>query len=220
MSGNITEVAPARCQLILIRHARTNLAGTFCGHTDPPLNAEGRAQLADLNHRLKDHCLTHIFCSDLQRARQTAESIAGRCNLQLHPLASLRELAFGSWEGLDWDQVMARDPVHAQQWLDLHPSIPAPGGEGFEDFLARIHGAMNAIAAEVQDGCAAVVTHAGVIRTFLGDLAQAQGCSADLSKCDYTSCWEVWREGWQWSLPHENHFGIGMSSDERRQMSD
>ena len=220
MSRTDTQVVSARCTLILVRHARTDLAGRFCGHTDPPLNREGLAQLADLNRRLRNYPLTHIFSSDLQRTRQTAESVAERRQLPLVQLASLRELAFGSWEGLDWDQVMARDPVYAQRWLDLHPSIPAPGGEGFEDFLHRIHGAMNAVADQVEDGCAVVVTHAGVIRTFLGDLAQLRHSPADFSKCDYTSCWEVWRQHWQWNLPPENHFSVGLSSDGRRQMSD
>jgi alpha-ribazole phosphatase/probable phosphoglycerate mutase len=220
MSRSTTKAPPARSTLILVRHAHTNLAGRFCGHSDPPLSEQGLAQLADLNQRLKNVSPTHIFCSDLQRARQTAEPIAQRCQLQPNLLASLRELAFGSWEGLDWDQVMARDPVYAQRWLDLSPSIPAPGGESFEDFLSRIHGAMNAIATEVQDGCAVVVTHAGVIRTFLGDLAQVRSSPLDFSKCDYTSCWEVWRKERQWSLPAVNHHGAGMSSDGRRQMSD
>ena len=36
----------ARCTLILVRHAHTDMAGRFCGHTDPPLSAEGLAQLS------------------------------------------------------------------------------------------------------------------------------------------------------------------------------
>ncbi len=220
MKRSSAQATATRCTVILIRHARTDLAGRFCGHTDPPLNREGLAQLADLNRRLQGRTVTHIFSSDLQRTRQTAESIAQCRNLQVFQLASLRELAFGSWEGLDWDQVMARDPVYAQQWLDLHPSIPAPEGEGFEDFLHRIHGAMNAIADQVEDGCAAVVTHAGVIRTFLGELAQLRHSPTDFSKCDYTSCWEVFRRQRQWSLPQQHHFTVGVSSDRQRLVSD
>ncbi len=220
MSSTRTPTPRPRTTLILVRHAHTELAGRFCGHTDPALSAQGLAQLSDLPRRLRTYSLTHIFSSDLQRARQTADAIAQGCNLQPNLLASLRELAFGSWEGLDWDQVMARDPVYAQRWLDLSPSLPAPEGEVFEDFLNRIHGAMNAIADQVRDGCAVVVTHAGVIRTFLGDLARQRARPIDFSKCDYTSCWEVWRDGWQWILPNENHFNAAMSSDGQRQMSD
>ncbi len=191
MSRIGTQAPVARCTLILVRHAHTDLAGRFCGQIDPPLSAQGLAQLPDLNQRLSTHSLTHIFSSDLQRTLQTAEPIAQRTKLPIQRQSSLREFAFGTWEGLDWDQVMARDSDYAQRWLDLYPSIPAPGGEHFSDFRKRIQDAMNAIAAQVQDGCAAVVTHAGVIRTFLGDLAGLRHAPSDFSEFGYTSCWEV-----------------------------
>jgi alpha-ribazole phosphatase len=190
-----------RTTLVLVRHAHTDMAGTFCGLIDPPLSDKGIAQLPALNDELASYPITHIFSSNLQRAGQTAESIAQRRGLQVRYLDLLHELAFGSWEGLNWDQVMARDPEYAERWLDLHPSVPAPGGEDFEDFLRRIQRAMTEIAAEVPNGCAAVVTHAGVIRTFLGNLARLQGAALDLTTCDYASCWEVWREAGQWRLP-------------------
>ena len=191
---------PKQCTLVLVRHAHTELAGTFCGAADPPLSAKGIAQLADLEQRLQAWPLTHIFSSGLLRARQTAESIAGRGGLQVQYLDSLRELSFGTWEGLAWEQVVARDPEYAQRWLGLHPSVPAPGGEDLADFASRITSAMTGIAAQVGNGCAAVVTHAGVIRTFLGDVAAAQGIPYDLTCCDYASCRELWRENGRWRL--------------------
>jgi broad specificity phosphatase PhoE len=200
MNRTNTQVSPARCTLLLVRHAHTDMAGHFCGHSDPPLSKQGLAQLSNLNDRLNNCSFAHVFSSDLQRARQTAEFVAKRANLQVQQLTSLRELAFGSWEGLDWDQVMARDPEYAQRWLDLYPSVPAPGGESFEDFRKRIQSAMNAVAAQVQHSCAVVVTHAGVIRTFLGDIARLRDNPADFSKYEYTSCWEVWCEEGRWSL--------------------
>ena len=142
--------SPRRPTLILVRHAHTAMAGRFCGQIDPPLSPEGLTQLPELNERLRSYSLTHIFSSDLQRARQTAESIACRHKLPVHLLASLREIAFGSWEGLNWEQVMAQDRDYAQRWLDLYPSIPPPGGEEFEHFRERIQNAMNEIATQAQ----------------------------------------------------------------------
>jgi broad specificity phosphatase PhoE len=191
----------SRSTLILVRHAHTAMAGTFCGQIDPPLSAEGMAQLAELNEKLSAHSFTHIFSSDLERARKTAEAIAARRCLSVHLLRSLREIAFGSWEGLDWDQVVAQDPAHAQRWLDHYPSLSAPGGEGLEHFRKRIRDAMDAIANQVEGGCAVVVTHAGVIRTFSGNLAR-HGSTSDF-RCDYVSCWEIWREQQQWNTLQE-----------------
>jgi alpha-ribazole phosphatase len=201
MSAIATTSSGSDCTLLLVRHAHTDMAGTFCGITDPPLSKRGLGQLAGLNDRLRPYPITHIFSSPLQRARQTAESVAQRRGLEVQSLESLHELAFGSWEGLDWDQVMARDPEHAQRWLDLHPSVPAPGGESFEDFLRRIEHAMLEVAAQAGKGCIVVVTHAGVIRTFLGKLAHDHDAVLDLTKCEYTSIWKVSRENGRWLLP-------------------
>jgi broad specificity phosphatase PhoE len=210
MGVNATITSTERCTLILVRHAHTDMAGRFCGHSDPPLSAEGLTQLPALKDDLADRHFTQIFSSDLLRTRRTAESIAEARQLQVDVQSSLREFAFGSWEGKTWDQVVALDPEYAQRWLDLYPSVPAPGGEHFNDFLARIHGAMTAIANQMQDGCALVVTHAGVIRTFLSDVATLRNTPSDFSKCDYVSCWEVWREKGQWILPAQTPAAIGV----------
>lgn len=201
MSCQTTDTAAGRSTLILVRHAHTEMAGRFCGQIDPPLSQQGIVQLADLGERLKDFSFTQVFSSDLQRARQTAESIARPRQLPVETKGALREIAFGGWEGLNWDEVMMQDAAFAQRWLDHYPSVPAPGGEDFADFRQRIHDALSEIATQVGEGTVVVVTHAGVIRTFLAELARQQHVAADFANCDYTSCWPVWREHWQWVLP-------------------
>jgi broad specificity phosphatase PhoE len=191
----------ARSTLILVRHAHTEMAGKFCGQIDPPLSTEGLAQLAKLSEKLTGHSFTHIFSSDLARTRQTAAAIASRHSLPIHLLRSLREISFGSWEGMDWDQVAAQDPAYAQRWLDHYPSIAAPGGEGLEDFRNRIRDAMDSIADQVRGGCAVVVTHGGVIRTFSGNLARRG--NPNEFRCDYVGCWKISREQQQWSTLRE-----------------
>jgi broad specificity phosphatase PhoE len=191
----------ARSTLILVRHAHTPMAGKFCGQIDPPLSTEGMAQLAELKEKLAPHRFTNIFSSDLLRTRQTAEPTAKDRNLPVQLLRSLREIAFGRWEGLDWDQVVAQDPDSAQQWLDHYPSLPAPGGEGVEPFRRRIREAMDTIADQVPGGCALVVTHAGVIRTFTGNLGR-HGNPTEFP-CQYVGCWKIWREHREWSTAHE-----------------
>lgn len=186
--------------LLLVRHAHTEIAGRFCGVSDPPLSAVGIEQLPQVNDKLVSYPLTHIFASPLQRARQTAEFIARRRNLHVSYLEVLRELAFGSWEGLDWEQVMARDPEYAQRWLANYPQVPAPRGEHFEDFRQRVQYAMRIIAGEAAGGCAVVVTHAGVIRTFLGGLTQQQTAVCNVTSCDYASVSEVRHGDGEWRL--------------------
>ncbi len=193
-----------RSRMILVRHAHTAMAGRFCGHSDPPLDEVGRTQLVDLTKRLRTNPITHVFSSDLLRARQTAEPIARMVDLEVQLLPSLREIGFGLWEGLDWSEVRAKDAEYAQKWIDAFPFLSAPEGEQFEDFRKRIQSAMDAVAEQVGNGCGVVITHGGVIRTFLWDALQLNGSEYRNLNCDYASCCEVRRDGVQWSgsVPH------------------
>lgn len=188
------------CKMVLVRHEHTDLAGTFCGHLDPPLSAHGRAQLDRLIPSLRRYPFRQVHSSDLRRARETAEAIAVPRHLPVQLSGALREISFGQWEGLSWKQIVARDPELAQRWLDEYPSVSAPGGEEFTDFFTRIQKAINDIAEEIGDGYAAVVTHAGVIRTILASVSLERDMRVDLSSCSYGSYWEIWRQQRRWVL--------------------
>ncbi len=186
-------------KLLLVRHARTELAGRFCGHSDPPLDEEGQKQLPHLNQQLSTKEFTRVFSSDLLRTRQTAESIAAPRGMEVQFRSNLREIAFGSWEGLTWDELMAREPETAQHWLDHYPNEKAPGGESFELFRSRIRQEITAIADDARGAVAVVVTHAGVIRTFLQDL-QLRNEGEGFADLGYCSVHEIVRQGSRWTL--------------------
>jgi alpha-ribazole phosphatase/probable phosphoglycerate mutase len=187
-------------RLVLIRHELTDFVGTFCGHLNPPLSARGRARLKGLAQSLSHYQFRSVYSSDLQRAIETAESIAAVRHLPIQLRPDLRELAFGQWEGLAWEQIMARDPVVAQRWMDEYPAIAAPEGEEFDYFLTRIQQAMSAIADQARGQCAAIVTHAGVIRTVLASLTLECDTPIELSHCSHGSWWDVQRQNGRWVL--------------------
>jgi broad specificity phosphatase PhoE len=78
--------------LTLIRHGETdwNLARRIQGGTDIPLNDTGRLQARDaaaaLRARLDPEQRTVVVASDLSRARETAEIIAGDLGLRVSRL--------------------------------------------------------------------------------------------------------------------------------------
>ncbi|HEX5857621.1 MAG TPA: histidine phosphatase family protein [Microbacterium sp.] len=93
--------------LTLVRHGQTdwNLARRIQGTTDVPLNDTGREQARDaaaaLRRDLEADPPAIIVASDLSRARETAEIIAGELGLsapRLYP--ELRERAYGEAEGV------------------------------------------------------------------------------------------------------------------------
>jgi alpha-ribazole phosphatase len=158
-------------RILFIRHAETEMAGRFCGHSDPDLNAQGRAQLMDLARLLSAEAIEGVYSSDLRRAQSTAQAIAAARSIPLSLRPALREIDFGQWEGLSWAQIEDRHPEYSRKWAAGYPHHPAPGGEEFDAFKARILGEVNHL---LDRGPVAVVTHAGVLRVVLQHLC---GCS-------------------------------------------
>jgi len=105
----------------LIRHGLTdwNALGRIQGHSDIPLNEEGRRQAARLAERLAVEHIhwDHMISSSLQRAHETARIIAERLNIPLlEPDERLKERGFGQVEGLTWAE---REAQWGTDWETL-----------------------------------------------------------------------------------------------------
>lgn len=170
--------------LLFIRHAETDLAGRFCGRSDPPVNERGRLQIEELRRALESEKVDAVYTSDLSRALTTADAVAKVFGLSAISVPGLREISFGEWEGLSWREIESRDPAYAERWSKDYPNLPAPGGEQFEDFEARVLTEVERLLAISHYRSAAVVTHGGVMRAVLRSL-----CGAD-----ETEAWERTRE--------------------------
>jgi alpha-ribazole phosphatase len=156
--------------LIFIRHAETDLAGTFCGHTDPPLNARGQMQVADLIARLTSESFEEICSSDLRRAADTATSVAQAFAVPCTTTANLREISFGDWEAMTWPEIERSDADYARSWTQSFPDLTAPGGEPFAMFERRVLQEIDHLLRRAEDKRIAVVTHGGVMRIVLRTL--------------------------------------------------
>jgi alpha-ribazole phosphatase len=165
-------------ELLLIRHAETDMAGIFCGHSDPELNTRGCVQLAGLISRLRMDQIGVVYTSDLRRAYTTGTAIAEAFGADCHVRRALREINFGQWEGIAWSEIERRDSAYARRWVEEYPNLPAPDGESFHDFEQRVLDEVRILSLKAEAaGCTiAVVTHAGVLRAVLCAL---QGCTEE-----------------------------------------
>jgi len=157
------------CTMVLVRHAASKGSGSFLGQNDQPLNAAGRRQLKYLVAKLSRFHFHAAFASDLMRARTTALAAVTPLDLKLETRPGLREMHFGRWQGLSWEQIRRRYPRLATLWLKRFPSQPIPGGERFPHFKKRVKTELKRIVAGNRGRCVLVVTHAGVIRIALAD---------------------------------------------------
>jgi probable phosphoglycerate mutase len=129
--------------ILLTRHGQTewNAERRMQGRRESPLTALGRRQaqamaglLADMV-RLEPPAAWRLISSPLGRARETADAIASRLDLEVEIDERLIEIAFGDWEGRLRDDVT---PRHRELFASRDWLVSPPGGETFEDVWARV----------------------------------------------------------------------------------
>ena len=105
--------------------------------------------------------------SDLLRAIETARLIGEAMGIEPTPMAELREIYLGQWEGLHTEELAIRFPEAWASWTEEPNWDLVPGGEGSAAFEVRVASALDAIFERHQDGDVLVVTHGGVIQIAL-----------------------------------------------------
>lgn len=147
--------------IVLIRHGETDLnAARVLQWPDTPLGERGRAQALALARRLRDARPAAIACSDMARARQTAEPLAQAAGLQLIETPLLGERNFGVLRGQRFD-ALGHDPIDDE--------AGAPEGESMTQFRQRVEQAFVWVRTlrERAGGDLLVVTHGLVLREIL-----------------------------------------------------
>jgi probable phosphoglycerate mutase len=156
-------------RLLLVRHGEStwNASGRWQGWADAPLSDLGRRQAEAAGRSLG--AVDAIACSDLGRARSTADILAEAIGVgPVEVVPGLRERNVGDWTGLTRPEIEAGWPgalARAQTATTV-----APGGEDNAALMARVVPALLDVAAEHADGEVLVVSHGGVIRVLVRHL--------------------------------------------------
>ena len=154
-------------RLILVRHGEStwNAEERLQGQLDPPLSDRGREQARALAPVLDGLPHERVICSDLARARQTAE-LLGLQPARLDP--AWREIDVGSWAGRTAAEIDAQSP-ELTNWRGGPRT--APDGETWDAFSARVGGAVDALVEA--GGSWMVVCHGGCIRVAVAHITGA-----------------------------------------------
>jgi len=156
-------------RIILVRHAETGgkYRGRYIGASDVPISGCGQQQSEDLAERLAGTDLTSCLISPMLRTRQTAASVATTLGLSLEFDSDLREIDFGRWEKMSFDEIAASYPEEVTAWAESSNDFHFPAGERVADFLTRVQSAGDRLLLRAQEGPALVVSHGGVIRAMI-----------------------------------------------------
>lgn len=164
--------------LYLVRHGVTawNRELRMQGHADVPLDPEGEEQARRIGNRLATclHPPEAIWCSDLLRARQTAQAIAAPLGLTLRITPMLRETMLGAWEGLTAQEIAARGEAELLERYqhDSYVHRP-PESESLDQVWERMSQAYEQIRVAHPQGYIAVVGHGGSLRVLLCEALNA-----------------------------------------------
>ncbi|EJN11762.1 fructose-2,6-bisphosphatase [Bradyrhizobium sp. YR681] len=143
--------------LWLIRHAPVGGVKGTIHAADAPANLGDRSQLEALRQRLPRDCESHA--SPARRTVETARALG----LDPQLVDEFGEQDFGDWTGRKHDELAATGgDAYAQFWSDPAHARP-PGGESFEDQVARVRLGLSRIG----PGSATLVVHSGTIRAAL-----------------------------------------------------
>jgi probable phosphoglycerate mutase len=160
----------------LVRHAESvwNRAGLIQGQADAPgLTDAGRAGARRLAAQLQFVAPDVVVTSDLLRAIETAETVAGLVGAQLVVDRRLRERALGAAEGRQASTISPRW-LGVDDGVIVDPDGRPPGGESIRDLYRRVAALVDDLSGRPSADRLVVVTHGGVIRVAM---AYAAGLS-------------------------------------------
>ena len=180
MSTVIESVKPsAPHRFFFIRHGKTdwNRELRYQGNSDTELNGEGVEQARRTGLRLSYIVPARVYSSPLRRARRTAEIImennSGDAAVDL--CDDLREISFGSWEGLTTSEIMAKDAEGLAAWRNAPFTAAPKGGESFAEVVLRSRRAAEILKKAGSPGDVTfVVAHGVILRALIAALMNVE----------------------------------------------
>jgi broad specificity phosphatase PhoE len=167
-------------RLIFVRHGETayNAENRLQGQLDTPLNARGREQARAIGGTLRSLLGPEIdrldeaqafFASPLKRARETMDIARDAMGLKpgryhLDPL--LKELSFGVWEGLTWQEIELKDAQGSRARRKDRWAFVPEGGESYAMLADRLRPWLDGLSEH-----AFVISHGGVARVLMALIA-------------------------------------------------
>jgi broad specificity phosphatase PhoE len=184
--------APAT-RLLLIRHGEveTRYQKKFGGSIDMDLSPKGRRQAGILAGYLRRKTIDAIYASPMKRVQQTLAPTLKLNGQEQTMLDELREIDFGDWTGLGWQEVEDRFKFPSHQWLDQIQGRGVPNGESGTRFRRRVEPCLRRMIAKHRGRNIAVFCHGGVIRMILAILLKLPLPKTNHFEIEYTSITQV-----------------------------
>lgn len=178
MARNTTAPHPKPTTVLLVRHGTTPTTGRLLPGRAPGLHLaddgvrqaeRAGARIAELPH------VDAIYCSPLDRARETAAPIGNAVGIRPKVERGLLECDFGDWTGAELKQL-----IKLPEWRTVQKAPSTfrfPNGESFTEMQVRMVSTLDRLRAAHPGGTIVCVSHADPIKAAM---AHALGTHLDL----------------------------------------
>ena|SRR3989344_6439945 len=151
-------------EILFIRHGESegNKHERIQG-PNTPLSQEGRKQSRELGKKLAKEYIDVVYCSTMERAKQTAELAFGHRKIPIVELDIIKEKLDGEWEGKQLSE------INWELLTGTFETKNAPGGECLLNVQKRAKDFLKLLENE-KHSIIAVISHGTVIRLIIGYL--------------------------------------------------
>lgn len=180
-------------RLYLLRHGEveSRYHRVFGGRIDMELSPLGHQQVQALADYFQRHPPHVMYASPMKRVQQTLAPLAKWTGLQPIVLPGLREVDFGVWTGLSWEQVYERFKVSAFDWLNQLEQGSIAEAESTANFRKRVDESLRQMLQQSAHKEVAVVAHGGVIRMLLAIILNLPFAKMSAFDVEYASITKV-----------------------------
>ena len=156
-------------KLILVRHALTvdNQKSRLSGHIDSSISEEGKEQIDKITNYLKDFDIDKIYTTTSSRTKDTVKKLSELKSIEIIEKESLKEISFGDFEGLTFDEIKDKYPKEFQDMIEKGYEYKYPNGEGLIDSYNRVCIELDNIISNNDNRTILICSHGGTIRNII-----------------------------------------------------
>ncbi|EEF57683.1 histidine phosphatase family protein [Pedosphaera parvula] len=183
----------AATSLFLLRHAEVEARyqRIFGGRIDMDLSPRGHEQAVKLAKYIEHKKFDAVYASPMKRVQQTMAPFIADTKASPIIMPGLREVDFGDWTGLGWEQVREKFNISAFEWLSQIDQGTMPNAETGQTFRARVEPCIQQILQDHPGQSVAIFCHGGVIRMLLSIILDLPLRNMSLFEIEYASLTEV-----------------------------
>lgn len=157
-----------KTKVYMVRHAETigNVEKRLTGITEFDITENGKKMIEKLTKRLSNIKFHKFYSSTSERAIETIEPLAILNNKPIIKIQELREMDFGKYDGLKWEEVNRIDSSIKMRQLQINEISGIPEQETTEEVANRMEKCINDIIKKNKGKTILICSHGVAMEAF------------------------------------------------------